>query len=351
MGVYLTYDNLASQDGSGAQVQRIFAIYSLAERLKIKYIHSQILEIDFNPGDGISTVEKMLEYKKKLNESLDFLDNEKIDDFNRVNFKFQNLRLFLNINALYITYYFIFFLLYKFWSIVTKNNYIFAVSDPYPLINKIPNDYCYVKNKIPVKEVKQLKKIFSIHLHLFRTRVSKSVQNERYTEDSWYLSILDQFSKILKSRAVDFEIVLHTDVGNSAIWEMPSGSNKKTVEYWKAAGVDINGQCMATPTLDILKEFKKFSNLRIVSGIDAVEAWKLISRADIFIMGKSSFSFVGAIYNKKGIIVTPDFFIPKLNSWHLVKESSNIDLGKIPNLIRNLEQKIEEFKASLNDKL
>ncbi len=32
MGVYLTYNNLALKDGSGAQVQRIFAIYSLAKK-------------------------------------------------------------------------------------------------------------------------------------------------------------------------------------------------------------------------------------------------------------------------------------------------------------------------------
>jgi hypothetical protein len=344
MGVYLTYDNLTTQDGSGAQVQRIFAIYSLAKKLKIEYLHSQILEIDFNPGDGVSTLEEMLVYKNKLNESLSFLSTERIEDSNRINLKFQNLRLFLNIGTLHIIYYRLFFWLYKSWSIVTKKNYVFVVRNPYPLMDKIPNSYWYVKNLIPVTEVKQSKEIFSIHLHLFRTRVSKSVQKERYTEDCWYFSILDQLSKILESRAVDFEIVLHTDIGNNAFWEMPSGSNKQTVEYWKAAGVKIDGQFMATPTLDVLDEFKKFKNLRIVSGIDAIEAWKLISRADVFIMGKSSFSFIGAIYNNNGIIITPKFFIPKLNSWYLVKEVSNLNLGKVPNLIHNSEQNIEKFK-------
>jgi hypothetical protein len=196
---------------------------------------------------------------------------------------------------------------------------------------------------MPFADDKQSNKIFSIHLHLFRTRASRSVQKERYTEESWYLRILDQLSEILKSNSIDFEIVLHTDINESAFWEIPSGSNKQTVEYWKAAGVEISGQLMATPKLEILNEFKKFHNLRIVSGIDAIEAWKLISQADIFLMGKSSFSFVGAVYNKKGIILTPEFFIPPLSSWYLVKENSNLDLGKVPNLIYSVKQKIKEI--------
>jgi len=344
MGVYLTYDNLASQDGSGAQVQRIFAIYSLAKKLKIGYLHSQILEIDFNPGDGISTHEKMLQYKIKLNESLGFLSTKKIENEYRINFKFRRLSVFLNVGTLHFIFYRLFFLSYKFWHKITKKNYVFVIVDPYPLISKIPNSYLKVKHIMPFADDRQSNKIFSIHLHLFRTRASRSVQKERYTEDSWYLRILDQLSEILKSNSIDFEIVLHTDINESAFWEIPSGSNKQTVEYWKAGGVKIDGQFMATPTLDVLDEFKKFKNLRIVSGIDAIEAWKLISRADVFIMGKSSFSFIGAIYNNNGIIITPKFFIPKLNSWYLVKEVSNLNLGKVPNLIHNLEQNIEKFK-------
>lgn len=350
MGIYLTYDNLAKQDGSGAQVQRIFAIYSLARKLKIEFLHSQILEIDFNPGDGISTLEEMLVYKNKLNESLSFLGTKSIAKGNRINLKFRQFRLFLNVGTLHFIYYRLFFWLYKSLSVLNDKNYVFVISNPYPLIDNITDSYLHVKEIIPVFNDKQPREVFSIHLHVIRTKTSKSVQKERYTEDDWYLNILEQISNILKNHLIDYEIVLHTDLSNSSSWEMPSGSNQQTVEYWKAAGVDIDGQFMATPTLNILDEFKKFSNLRIVSGIDAIEAWKLISRADIFIMGKSSFSFVGAIYNNKGIIITPDFYIPKLNSWYLVKESSNLNLGKVPNLIQNLELNIEEFKASLNMK-
>ena len=343
MGVYLTYNNLALQDGSGAQVQRIFAIYSLARKMKIGYLHSQILEIDFNPGDGISDREKMMRYKRKLNASLDFLGSKRITNEFRINFKFQKLRVFLNISVLYLIYYRLFFLSYKFLHKITSKNYVFVISDPYPLIRKMPNSYSHVKDIIPVTDDRQLKKMFSIHLHLFRTRVSSSVQKERYTEDIWYLRILDQLSEILKNNLIDFEIVLHTDLNESAFWEIPPGSNKQTVEYWKAAGINISGQLMATPQLNVLNEFKRFRNLKIVSGIDAVEAWKLISQADIFLMGKSSFSFVGAIYNRKGIIITPEFFIPPLSLWYVVKENSDLHLGKIPKLIDNIKQQIEEF--------
>ncbi len=41
--IYLTYDNLAKQDGIGAQLQRILAIYSISKKLRFNYCHSKIL--------------------------------------------------------------------------------------------------------------------------------------------------------------------------------------------------------------------------------------------------------------------------------------------------------------------
>ena len=128
--------------------------------MKIGYLHSQILEIDFNPGDGISNHEKMLQYKKKLNASLDFLGSKRIENEFRINLKFQRLRVFLNISALYLIYYRLFFLSHNFLHKITKKNYVFVISDPYPLISKIPNSYSHVKHIMPVTDDRQLKKCF-----------------------------------------------------------------------------------------------------------------------------------------------------------------------------------------------
>jgi hypothetical protein len=73
VAVFFGYDNQSTQDGSGAQVQRIFAIYSLAKLVGVKYANEQIVELDFNPGDGLSTHSDMREYIVKLNNFLSFL--------------------------------------------------------------------------------------------------------------------------------------------------------------------------------------------------------------------------------------------------------------------------------------
>ena len=67
MAIYFGYDNQSTQDGSGAQVQRIFAIYSLSKLIGVKYVNQKVVEIDFNPGDGINTHSEMREYIAKLN--------------------------------------------------------------------------------------------------------------------------------------------------------------------------------------------------------------------------------------------------------------------------------------------
>jgi hypothetical protein len=81
----------------------------LQKKIKIGYLHSQILEIDFNPGDGISNHEKMMQYKEKLNESLDFLGTKRIENEFRINFKLQTFRFFLNMSVLHFIYYRLFF--------------------------------------------------------------------------------------------------------------------------------------------------------------------------------------------------------------------------------------------------
>jgi hypothetical protein len=49
MAIFFGYDNQSTKDGSGAQVQRIFAIYSLTKLIGVRFANEEIIDIDFNP--------------------------------------------------------------------------------------------------------------------------------------------------------------------------------------------------------------------------------------------------------------------------------------------------------------
>lgn len=53
-----------------------------------------------------------------------------------------------------------------------------------------------------------------------------------------------------------------------------------------------------------------------------VEAWKAMITADVFIMSASGFSFVPALFNRRGLIVYSPFWEMPLPHWHVVDEDT-----------------------------
>jgi hypothetical protein len=195
-------------------------------------------------------------------------------------------------------------------------------------MDRFPNSYKHVKELLPSLNGDVSTKIFSIQLHLVRAKVNSVNLKTRFTNDTWYLEILDRILFYLDANKVDYEILLHTDVSANPSWNIPLGMNPVTLEYWNNNGIKINDNFMEISTNDVLKNFKKYKNLKIVTGIDPVEAWSLLSQADLFLMGKSSFSYVGAIYNVRGIVVSPKFWHSAPSWWHVVKENNQLSLDK-----------------------
>ena len=337
MAIYLTYDSEKCRDGSGAQVQRMLAIYCITKKFGLKYFRSDILDLDFNPGDGIFSVNEMEAYKDRLNEFMKFLDQKKPNNFKVREFKFRRLPRVLNFRLANLFFYFIFFNFLKLFSYVKKKNLILKVADPHPLANKIPDIYRELKSKLPNESVFNQKKIFEIHLHLVRSKVSRDQLSRRFTEDSWYLDILSSVIQLLKKNDICYEIVLHTDVNSSQSWMIPTGHNKESVEYWKGAGIKIEDNEMIVADESVLEHFKKIQNLRIVTGIDPLLAWNQIAKADLFLMGKSSFSFVGALLNPTGVIVGQKFWHTFPKGWFNIEPEQEIHVSS---LIRTLEGRL-----------
>jgi hypothetical protein len=147
------------------------------------------------------------------------------------------------------------------------------------------------------------------------------------------LQILDEILPYLEKKDLEYEILLHTDVSASGNWQIPSGVSPGTLEYWKNNGVIFDEKYMKIATNGVLEKFKKYKNVKIITGVDPVEAWNLISHADLFLMGKSSFSFVGALYNVKGIVVTAKFWHSTTSYWYTIDEDFSLNVKKQCSLI------------------
>lgn len=317
MAIFFGYDNQSAQDGSGAQVQRIFAIYSLSKFIGVRFAHQDIINIDFNPGDGINTYSQMQEYVGKLNSFLEFLDDAKPTSPILKRMSFVYAFQYKWFNRIYFAY-------KDLQSLVFKRDYLYLITNPYPFIEKYPQAYSHLKVISPFSETGIPREKISIQLHIGRAKVSENHMPERFTKDEWYLGILDEITAAITSAGKEYEILIHTDLTAERIWEVPTGANEETLKYWNDSGIIDSKGRLELQDLSELSGFDNYKNLSIVSNIDPISAWRIMSDADFLLIGKSSFSFVGALLNRKGLVVSPYFWHKGPETWLTLEHGSEI---------------------------
>jgi hypothetical protein len=322
MAIFFGYDNQSTKDGSGAQVQRIFAIYSLTKLIGVRFANEEIIDIDFNPGDGIDTHAQMQEYVGKLNSFLLFLNDRKPSNPILKRISFVHAFQYKCFNRAYFSY-------MKLKSMVIRRDYLYLISNPYPFIEKYPQAYSHLKVISPFRETRIRQEIISIQLHIGRAKVSESHMSDRFTKDEWYLRILDEITAAITSDGKEYKILIHTDLTVKKIWEVPKGANQETLKYWNDSGIIDSQGRLELQDLSELSGFDSYKNLSIVSDIDPISAWRIMSDADFLLIGKSSFSFVGALLNSKGLVISPNFWHKGPDSWLTLEHGGEISKYKL----------------------
>jgi hypothetical protein len=314
MAVYLGVDTKRVVDGAGAQVQRLFAVYSLSKILNIKYFHNHITNLDYNIGDGIKNNSEMKFFLKKINNSLDFFEPRSVNIDITKKIEFRSLRFLLRIGLLHRFCYWAYFGLFRIMSFLSKKNYLFLTTNPYPLIERIPDSYLEIQKLLPDRE---FSKIISVQLHLNKAR-KKFLS--RLTNDDWYLSTLNTVVSNLESENLEYEILIHTDVSIDNRWTLPEDFSRETLKYWQESGMEIINGEVSIAGIEELSNFKNLKNTKIITGIDAVDAWKIMAQADYLLLSKSSFSFTGALFNTHGKIFYPVFWHKGPKVWDRIPE-------------------------------
>lgn len=163
------------------------------------------------------------------------------------------------------------------------------------LSKEIPSAHLYSRNMKQDKLEKKLKylksrfkyykknDIFTIAIHIRRGDVDINFK-DRYIEDKYYINLIVQFTKILKEAKKKFKIHIYSQK-------------------------------------ELKTELYENLNCTFFINTDFSESWLDMINADIFVMSKSTFSMVPAIYNSNMVIYHPFFFNP-LKSWISAKDSN-----------------------------
>jgi hypothetical protein len=258
MSLYLTYGYYS--DGVGAQYQRVIGIYCLAKYYNIKYLHTPIQSIAHLPEN----------YWKKINDHFGLSIFEAGKNGIPENFE-ETLSIYNpSIEDL---------------QIKTDKNIVIKITYPYNILDKDPEIYetamdelRQLKQKIPLPEYS--KDTTNIAIHIRRGDVSKDANSNRYTENSYYVKIIEKIQK---------------KYDNCNIFIFTQGSED-------------------------LDEFRKIKNVKIMNDLDILETFEYLCNADVFIMAKSSLSYLAALYNNNNNVYIQPFWHSKLARWKNIEE-------------------------------
>ena len=302
--VCLNYNSKYKIDGSGAQLQRIFGLYALAQRYHFDYLHTCITEVAVHALDPFQSSEEMIQYLKKLNNAF-LLPDSTNESFNYI-YEEQSLKL---TKLLYCAI----------KSILLKQNILLRVTLPYRLLDIHPDSYEVIKQDLlnwkngNPNNAKLGCKQIAVH---FRSGVGgmaiqKGEKISREIHFDYFKEVIDSITSNIPDG--NFEITIFTDAPMQDIEFVPP-TEQNTL--WSNSPA-FNGERIYILGNDLSRKFDKYlGKYSIEIGGDPIEAIYKMSSADYLIMGRSSLSYIAGILNIRGKVYYPaNFWHPPLSRW------------------------------------
>ncbi len=301
----ITYASDRSSDGAGSQVHRILGIMALAEALNVPYDHSPIIKIDYHGWDRYLSNEYDEVLAETWNRFLGF-PNTTAD-------KTASARVWNNVAPEQLTE-------IAEWIKGGGQARIFL---PLPFLDIFPHYLEKVRPRLwawydstPKPVLKKTEKL-QVALHVRRGELHLW-ESYRMLPNKYYLTVIRQLKKILPANA---EFHIHSE-GN-----ISSEQGKEDVFRSKVHFTD-----MQEPSKRLRKNRDRFEDFVQEGCIlhineDVFQTFHRCISADIFIMSRSSLSYVMGVYSR-GIVVYQPYWSNPLPSWCVAPKWRNITSPK-----------------------
>ncbi len=309
--LFLTYDNLAKQDGIGAQLQRIFGIYSLSRKFRIKYIHSPI----------IGTLEELAHNVPSEASMKNLLDEVNA----RFNFPSSKLTREIEVEKVHnLTTRILFKFILK--SAFGKKNILLKVCLPFGIIDKHPDWYKYsgveIRSNEPTeKATRKYKMVVHVRYGYKPIVGSNTASSPRFLPLTYYP---DAVREILKQEKLplDSEILVHTDIPRESGKWKPFQESK--ISELSSIGYEIKESLLDFEGIDLKNEyFAGFPNLSVKHCAPLLETLNDMIAADVLLMSRSSFSYIAGIVNRNSVYIPRSHGHGKMSRWKWDFKKSN----------------------------
>lgn len=299
--IHLSLDSTNAKDGTGAQIQRMFAVRSLSLLLGTSYIHSPITNVTIHPLDPFQTILEMRAFLGKLNEKFAFRGDGHLDESPSIDvadFRIGHLILILR-------------------RIIKHQAVTVKILNAYSIVDFFPSYYrkCVIELKRDDRSSKNTNRKPKIVIH-YRQGVGgfaiyPGMKIPRQIPLSFYLKRTKRIVRYLSTNA---EIVIVTDAPMTDLVYSPP---QEQIDLWDGTPKFESGQ-LRIKNLDLEEIFlNEGLRIKVLSGGSPLDALQEMEGSDYLLMSRSSLSYVGALITHPGcqVYYPRGFWHPKLRSW------------------------------------
>lgn len=290
------------KDGTGAQIQRLLATASLAERFKIPFLQSRILDVAVHPLDIFQETDSYRNFLEKLNHLFEITTTEKNFGINEI-IKVKNLELNQLIRI-------------AVRSNIRKQVIRLEVENPYPLSDLNVNQYTSVIKKLENlwQLLIQPHSLPYIAIHYRQGVGSFAVYPgqviPREMDMNYFRSRINEF--VSETDRAKLELHVFTDAPLSVVKFKPP---VEQLYLWEGTPGYENGIITVQPQVFSPDDFG-VKKVVVHSGGDPIEAIIQMARASVLVTGRSSLSYLAGLMNISGTVISaPKFWHPPLASW------------------------------------
>jgi hypothetical protein len=302
--VVLTYNNTALTDGVGAQLQRIYGTFSVARLIGAAYLHTRLHLVEYQGLWALEEKQSDPEFHRQFNEILPLpSDVASTEEFERV-------------YADNITMDLIQDLANQFDGNATEARRILVLASvPYGIADQFPDCYRVCRDLSPFESWPRVGRASRIVLHVGRGDLT-AVDPKRILPNTFYVRAAQEIVRVLEAVKISYQIELWTEVPSKEFIIVP-GEHSLPHQF--------SGSPLVGPDLCHLEDFESLPNLVRFINNSAFECLQAFATADIFVMSRSSFSYVGAILNRTGVVLYPSFWHAPPSWWVHVGNDGHFD--------------------------
>jgi|694.fasta_scaffold18611_3 hypothetical protein len=301
--IFLTYDNLSLQDGFGAQLQRIFGIYSICKRFKFNYVHSAITATKEELAHNVQSVEELEKILIEVNAKFVFPSSNLPKQYNEITVRNISRRSLIQ---------------FVIKSYIKRQNLLLKICLPYGVIDKYPDWYEFAGNQLRNSEFiksTKLKHRVVVHVrHGYKPIEGKNRgSTPRFLPLSYYPIALDE---LFKKEVLDINtpVLVHTDLPiSNGTWQ-PIQAEK--IAELSGIGYEFLDHKLEFKTIDLKQEyFAKYPNLVVRYSAPILDTLEDMCSSQFLLISRSSFSYIAGVINPGTVYIPRLHGHAKMSRW------------------------------------